>query len=350
MTIGLVMIVRNEANVLPRLADSVRDHIDYWTVVDTGSEDDTLEVLDRVFTPVEGTVIEHSFDGFGPSRTLALRTAEDHCDWMLVMDADETFHGDLGMVTITDEVDCIEAEQHNGDMRFWLPRLLRSHRGWESRGRAHEYYTSPVAHPPVRTDAFYIEHHGDGHDRPKKFDRDIPLLQADWDEEPNARTAFYLARSYDDLGDMPQAVEWYRRRLTLPGWIEETFYARYRLGACLLALGADTEAAGHLWLAWNDQPHRAEPLVALAAHYRSNERWQLAWAAACLARDHHEARGSLFEDQTMAWRIQYEMSIAGWYVGARKLSRIAQDYLLRGYLPEPYASSVAANQVFYASH
>jgi tetratricopeptide (TPR) repeat protein len=355
MTVGLVMIVKNEARVLPRLADSVRDHIDHWTIVDTGSTDDTLEVIDRVFTPVPGHVLIHPFDGFGPSRTVALRAGETHTDWMLVIDADDTFHGAIETDT---EADCIEAEQHNGDMRFWLPRLLRSNRGWESRGRAHEYYFSPIASRPVQTSSFWVEHHGDGSGRAGKFERDLGLLQQDWDEEPgNERTAFYLARTYDDVGDLPQAIEWYKERIRLPGWIEEAFYARYRLGACLLALGAQEEGAGHLWLAWGMQPQRAEPLVALAEHYRQNQQWTLAYQVADLAFSYCNAQpdnklshhAGLFVDMTAAdWKAAYEQSISAWYTGHKERGRMLMEWLGAVHLPEPYASSVQANLEFYA--
>src|SRR5215467_14608885 len=195
MTIGLVMIVKDEAPILPRLADSVREHIDHWTLVDTGSTDETVNVAYDVFKPVPGTICYHPFDGFGPSRTFALREAEKHTDWMLCLCADETLHGHI---EVYDHADIIEAEQHNGDMRFWLPRLLKSGRGWESRGRSHEYYWSPIGSGtwPARTDAFYVEHHGDGHDRPNKFTRDIDLLLADWaDDSGNPSSAWACACS-----------------------------------------------------------------------------------------------------------------------------------------------------------
>ena len=56
MTVGLVMIVKDEALILPRLAASVKNHIDYWTVVDTGSTDSTTQVAQDVFAPVPGQV------------------------------------------------------------------------------------------------------------------------------------------------------------------------------------------------------------------------------------------------------------------------------------------------------
>lgn len=364
MTVGLVMIVKNEAEILPRFAASVARQIDYWTVVDTGSEDNTRDVVKEVFRPVPGKLVEHTFDGYGPSRTFALMEAEAHTDWMLVLDADDIFHGTLKDVVIGDEIDCVECEMRQGDLRFWLPKLLRSNRGWESRGRSHEYYTSPIAHPPVRTDAFWVEHLGDGSGRVDKFQRDIALLTQDWEEDHNnERAAFYLARSYDDVGDLGQAVSWYRTRVGMNGWIEETFYAYYRLGACLLALGAKEEGCGNLWHAWGLKTERAEPLVALAEHYRTIELWETAWLTMELAYAHckaqpqdmymattpYESPQGLFVDMSAtAWRCAYEQSISAWYTGNKERGRYLTQWLLSSsQIPEPFLSSVKSNMGFY---
>jgi len=350
MTVGLVMIVKDEAEILPRLAMSVVPHIDHWTIVDTGSTDDTVRVAQEAFSAVPGEVLHHPFDGYGPSRSYALRAAESHTDWMLVLDADDTFHGEIDTDTTAD---CIEAEMRQGDLRFYLPKLLRSNRGWESRGRTHEYYWSPVASGtwPVRTSSFYIQHHGDGTGRAEKFQRDCNLLQLDWDETHEPRTAFYLARTYDDMGDMAQAIEWYRTRLNLEGWEEESFYARFRLGVNLLNLGAHAEAAGHLWAAWGQRPGRAEPMVALAEHYRLTEQWLLAWVTISLAKEHYEPNTpGLFVDISMEWRINYELSIAAWWSDHKDWGRLALHKLLsRDDIPDPYRSSIQANKEFYFS-
>ena len=348
MTVGLVMIVKDEALILPRLAASVKNHIDYWTVVDTGSTDSTTQVAQDVFAPVPGQVLVHPFDGYGPSRSFALRQAESHTDWMLVLDADDTFHGEID-TDIT--ADCVEAEMRQGDMRFWLPKLLRSNRGWESKGRTHEYYWSPVASGtwPVRTSSFYVQHHGDGTGRREKFERDAKLLGLDWEDNHEPRTAFYLARTYDDMSEMPQAIEWYRTRLNMEGWEEESFYARFRLGVNLLNLGAVAEGVGHLWAAWGQRPGRAEPMVALAEHYRLSAQWLLAWHTINLAKEYYEPNTpGLFVDISMEWRINYEMSIAAWWADHKDWGRLAlQKLLTRDDIPDPYRSSILQNREFY---
>jgi predicted Zn-dependent protease len=65
-------------------------------------------------------------------------------------------------------------------------------------------------------DALVIEHHGDDGHRAEKLQRDIGLLEHDLQRQPeDARSIFYLAQSYRDLGDEERAVELYRRRAEL---------------------------------------------------------------------------------------------------------------------------------------
>ena len=44
-TVCLNMIVKNESKVVERCLDSVKSLIDYWVIVDTGSDDGTQKVI-----------------------------------------------------------------------------------------------------------------------------------------------------------------------------------------------------------------------------------------------------------------------------------------------------------------
>jgi tetratricopeptide (TPR) repeat protein len=356
MTVGLVMIVKNEEKTLPRLADSLKWQIDHWTILDTGSTDNTMAVARDVFINVPGEVHQAEFEGFGPSRNKAMELAEPHTDWLLSLDADQTLGGTIETV---ETADWVEIEERAGDLRFWIPRMFRSGRGFHWTGMTHEYLSSPLAGMAARSESFWVVHHTDGGTRGEKFPRDLALLQQEWKDEPNSRTAFYLGRTFQDLGQLAQAVEWYRRRIAMGGWDEEIFYSRYCLGVCLLDMNCPEEAAGHLWRAWGMKHWRAEPLVTLAQHYRITEQWRLAeevmqlafrW---CRAQPSSEAaiKEGLFIDSTaIEWRCAYEQSISSWYTGNRERGRMLMDYLLlRGDdIPEPFLSSVASNRAFYS--
>ena len=362
-SVGLIMIVRDEAATLPRLASCLAGRIDHWTIVDTGSTDGTLQVAKELFKNLPGELIQDVWRGFGPSRNVALEAAEPHSDWLLTLDADETIHDDVSTQGVGNEIDAIEVEQHYANLRFWLPRLVRSGRGWRWQRRAHEYLSLPDRPALiVRSPTGWVHHHADGGSRADKFEREIALLGQDWAEKPDdPRTAFYLARSFEDSGRFVEARDWYRTRLSLGGWDEELFYARWRLGCCLRALGSPDEACAMLWRAWAERPWRAEPLVSLAEHYRSEQAWAPAWRACQLGFDFAGAlpdgkteqpvTDRLFVHSDAArWQIAYEASIAAWYVGATDRGRDLTSYLLGVEdLPPAVRDSIEANRRFYGT-
>jgi hypothetical protein len=360
VTVGLAMIVKNEAPRLARLARCLNGQLDHWTIVDTGSTDDTIKVAQEEFAGVPGQVIEDEWRGYGPSRNVALSEARRHSDLVLTLDADDTLHGTIDRDLPTD-CDGMEAEYRVGELRWWLPRLVRSAIPWEWRGRAHEYLT-PTDGPLRlgRTDSFYVVHHADGGNRATKFQRELQLLQEDHREHPDdSRTVFYLARTYEDGGDDAQAAIWYRRRAAMGGWDEETWYAQWRLGRCLLASGQSDEGCGVLWRSWGSRPWRAEPLWTLAEHYRQTGQWRLCFEVCALGRQHcgigGEDPGRGFGGDRLfvhldvyQWRLTYEQSICAYYVGQRELGLELTDELLRrDDLPLEIATVVRDNRRFY---
>ncbi|NJR70114.1 MAG: glycosyltransferase [Synechococcales cyanobacterium CRU_2_2] len=80
------MIVKNEAQRLPACLDSVRHWVDELIVVDTGSEDQTVAIAQHFGAQVFHFPWQNDFSA---ARNFSLSHA--HGDWILVLDADETF-------------------------------------------------------------------------------------------------------------------------------------------------------------------------------------------------------------------------------------------------------------------
>lgn len=82
--LSLCMIVKNEAQNLPDFFEAHKALIDEWIIVDTGSTDDTVKIVEKLVGKC------HHFvwcDDFSAARNYSLSLATG--DWILVLDADE---------------------------------------------------------------------------------------------------------------------------------------------------------------------------------------------------------------------------------------------------------------------
>jgi len=70
------------------------------------------------------------------------------------------------------------------------------------------------------------------------------------------------------MRDWPKAIEALKKRITVGGWDEETYFARVYLGEAYEHVG-DKAAAAYTWLeAWQSRKHRTEAMMKLITMYR----------------------------------------------------------------------------------
>lgn len=84
MPISLCMIVKNEESCLANALDSVKNLVDEIIIIDTGSEDKTIEIAKKY---TEDIFFKKFNNDFSEIRNFALEKASS--DWVLVLDADE---------------------------------------------------------------------------------------------------------------------------------------------------------------------------------------------------------------------------------------------------------------------
>src|SRR5262245_27861954 len=91
------MIVRNESAVIARCIRSVKHLLTHWAIVDTGSTDDTIEIIRRELADLPGEIISREWQNFEVGRNLALDFARlFNTDYILTLDADEVLHWPSG--------------------------------------------------------------------------------------------------------------------------------------------------------------------------------------------------------------------------------------------------------------
>jgi glycosyltransferase involved in cell wall biosynthesis len=267
----LNMIVKNESKIIERLMSSVLSIIDTYCICDTGSTDNTVEIINAFMEKhgKAGEVIVEPFKNFGYNRTFALDAAAKWGEYALLLDADMKLVIEPSFDKNSLTADGYSIIQRAGNMEYYNMRIVKTGIGVKCVGYTHEYYDFPKGRKSENLRSLWIQDIGDGGAKADKFERDIRLLTQSLVENPkNERSWFYLANSYRDLSRHLEAIEAYKKRIELGGWVEEVFYACYELGNQYRAL-KDWPNAIYWWFeAYDRHPKRAESLYEIVKYYR----------------------------------------------------------------------------------
>src|SRR5436305_6513507 len=133
-SLGLCMIVKNEAHVIGRCLDSVAPHIGCWTIVDTGSSDGTQDQIRSRLADVPGEVHERPWRDFGTNRTEAIALARGKADYMLVMDADHVLHTPPGYQFRDLDADAYFIAHRYAGVHYGIAILLADPMAWRHEG------------------------------------------------------------------------------------------------------------------------------------------------------------------------------------------------------------------------
>ena len=272
-TLCLNMIVKNESKIITRMLESVLPIIDYYCICDTGSTDDTIELIETFFRKhsIPGKIVKEPFNNFEYNRNYSLQCCNNLTDYVLLMDADMvlkvgTF--DKGMLSAADSFHIL---QGTDDFYYQNTRIVKNNGLYNYKGVTHEYINTPPnnINKSILKNQLFIQDYGDGGSKSDKFLRDIKLLTNGIIDEPNnERYHFYLANTYHDSGDYKNAIEIYKKRIKFGGWNQEVWYSYYRIGLCYKQMQNIPEYINALLDAYNYLPDRLEALHDLISHYR----------------------------------------------------------------------------------
>lgn len=279
----VLLMVKNESRIIGRCIRSAMSVADAICVCDTGSTDNTVEEVETLKGSLEKDIpiriYNHSWKNFGYNRSLSFQSAVDMATslsypllntYALLLDADMILcNVKLDKNSLTKSG--YSLIQVAGTMEYYNVRLVNLGNNWRCIGATHEYWEDVGGPYPDKLpkDIIYIDDWNDGGCKSDKFERDKRLLTEEFEENPkNERTTFYLARTYECLGDIDNSIKYYKLRAEMGGFYEEVFYSMYCICKQYIAKGDLIEAEYWCQKAYERFPTRAEALHKLVVVLR----------------------------------------------------------------------------------
>jgi len=234
--ISLCMIVKNEEDTIYRCIDSVKDIVDEIIIVDTGSTDNTIQILKSL------DIIPYQFkwiNDFSSARNFSFSKATK--DYILWLDADDILNPDdiekfkILKSTITNDVDAVSmnyvlSTNEHGEFIHSLKRnrLVKNSKNFKWIGFIHEYLE--VYGNIIHSNINII------HKKIKSYSNRNLLIYEDLiskGHKLSPRDEFYYANELYDNQKYDEAIIQYEKFLnTNKGWIEDIKYALYKMADC----------------------------------------------------------------------------------------------------------------------
>uniref|UniRef100_A0A6C0JVD8 Glycosyltransferase 2-like domain-containing protein n=1 Tax=viral metagenome TaxID=1070528 RepID=A0A6C0JVD8_9ZZZZ len=255
-TFGLVMIVKNEAQIIKKCLASVAPYISRWDICDTGSTDNTIKVINNFFKDknIPGQVHEHAWEGFADNRTLAFQVDEGNTDWMYVIDADDELITPLHIPAGCEDAHSLIIDLQEGpSVTQCRQQLFKSGCKWGFASIVHEFpYSEKYPAGKLRVMQTHeikvkASRGGDRSKDPLKYFKDGMLIEMDlervmaipkhklkhWETEMESRYKYYAAQSWFDYKHYERALFWCDERVKVNGFKEEIYRAYLTKGRCL---------------------------------------------------------------------------------------------------------------------
>ena len=277
--INMVIMVKNAGDIFRDTLTQNLSYIDRYTILDTGSTDNTLDIARDVLKDIPGDIYTESFINFKDSRNRALELAGHTCTFNIMLD--DTYVITDGhllrefLTTIRGDniAESFSLYVKSTDVTYSSNRVFKPCKNIKYEYRIHEI---PIRNLNVLID----EKHGYITDLTNPYmvtrtkDRktlDLQLLFEDAKDFPNnPRPLYYIAETFLYMNDYEFAYKYYKiRSEIINGYDEERYDSLYKLGVI-----GDTylnkswdESLRHLLDAHELDPQKIECLYYIGDHY-----------------------------------------------------------------------------------
>jgi glycosyltransferase involved in cell wall biosynthesis len=225
MLVGVLLMLKNEEQSIEATMNSIKDHIEYVIVYDTGSTDKTIDIIKRKCETHNQTLylkqVNH-FHSFPESRNEAIEFAETvDVKYVLMMDAGDELKTNLSPFFFYQMLSSIASDRRFGVIKqLWEEdknvtdhsdiRFIRNRANcrYDLDYPVHEKIITHDREMPVYfNDYFYLYQNRDlyGKSTEKRYISDIEILSK---AKPRPRNLFFLGQTYANIKDFKNALKY----------------------------------------------------------------------------------------------------------------------------------------------
>lgn len=351
MKVAVYAIAKNEATHVERFLAAANE-ADIVVVVDTGSTDDTVDLLRAGGAVVWREDFSRAGFRFDEARNLALSLVPTDADLCVSLDLDEVPEPGWrerieeawlpGTTALTYMFHWSHHANGAPDISFWAQKVhARAGYHWEY--PVHEVIVADIAEV-VRRCGMVVHHYADPGKSRSSY---LPLLELSAKERPdNHRAALYLGREYMYAKMWSECAKELKRYLALPS---ATWYLERAAAMRFIARAEERvplEKVRWLLRACGEAPDQREPWVDLAQAYHDFGNWSGGYYAAKMALS-IERRPASYLTEAYAWgeRADDLAAVCAWNMD---LKSAAREHIARAHQLCPDDNRITANMVMMA--
>lgn len=218
----LVMIVKNSGEVLRTCLKENKKYIDHWTILDTGSTDNTKDIINDELSDIPGNLYSEEFIDFSTTRNRSLDLSSKNCKYRIVLDDSYMLYGGdkLRKLLMKSKQSCYAIKigtLSNNYLTndYYSNRILKTSDKLRYKNRVHEYINIDRKKIVELDSDIYIDdvmcmYHKNR--SVNRYNKDIEFLKSDLKDNPeNPRIIYYLAKTYYNLENYKDSLKYFRQ-------------------------------------------------------------------------------------------------------------------------------------------
>lgn len=282
----LCMIVKNSGEVLRDCLKENKKWIDYWTILDTGSTDNTPEIIKEELKDVPGKLHFGEFIDFSNARNKSIELTSKTCKYVIILDDSYMLYGGKKLRDILKKTEqsCLLIKigkfiDNTLTDNYYSKRIIKSEDNLKYKYRVHEdIQVSEEKIKVIQDSNIFIDdltfkaHATRSLNRYKK---DIDMLLLDHKDYPNdQRVIYYLAKTYQILEEYENALKYYNILKSKGKRNDFLFSSYYEIASIEYYLNSDLKKFENELINISQLfPDRVESQYKLAVIYNDNEEY-----------------------------------------------------------------------------